>query len=420
MEKGEVIMKQTILPKLDLSLKQSLHASNVKSLQILSCSNDELRVFLNETVHQNPFLHYHSKDVIDSDAFLSYAQEGPSLYDEIMRQAETSRYQIDQKVCEYLIFQLDSNGYFQTDLSTLIKQSPFTKEQIKRHLIILRSFEPHGLFAFSLKQCLKIQCHYSSEPASETAILLCEHLEELALHHYESIMDACDISLDELEEGYDFIKTLHPKPGANYQKNTSYMQPEFKVEVIDDHIHIQHLFDDLALSFQSLEGDHQRSEVSEYLKKQRQQALEIMSSIKRRNMTLLLIMQYICEIQKDFFLHQGSLHHLTLEMIAKNCGFHISTISRALANKSFEFHQRYYSLSSMLSHGGYQDHSIKAIQEEIKSIIEHEDKNKPYSDERIRLLLQEKNIHISRRAVTKYRENCFIYNSSKRKQSKKT
>lgn len=88
MEKGEVIMKQTILPKLDLSLKQSLHASNVKSLQILSCSNDELRVFLNETVHQNPFLHYHSKDVIDSDAFLSYAQEGPSLYDEIMRQAE--------------------------------------------------------------------------------------------------------------------------------------------------------------------------------------------------------------------------------------------------------------------------------------------------------------------------------------------
>ena len=101
--------------------------------------------------------------------------------------------------------------------------------------------------------------------------------------------------------------------------------------------------------------------------------------------------------------------------VAEKCGLAISTISRAITHKSFEFNNQYYSIKEMFIHSGTFIKNDKAIKKEITQIIEKENKLKPYSDEKIRKLLEEKDIYISRRTVTKYREECFIYNSRQRK-----
>ena len=112
-------------------------------------------------------------------------------------------------------------------------------------------------------------------------------------------------------------------------------------------------------------------------------------------MTLLQIMNEICHVQKDFFIHHGELKHLTLEMVAEKCGLAISTISRAITHKSFEFNNQYYSIKEMFIHSGTFIKNDKAIKKEITQIIEKENKLKPYSDEKIRKLLEEKDIYIS-------------------------
>lgn len=408
-------MKQKLIPKLDISLKGKFNQAKSQSLKILSCNNDELRVYLNEQMNHNPYLNYTYGNEVDSDAYLEFDHSNQSLYDEIMEQARLSKYNPNLDICEYLIFQLDSNGYFKCSYQELLKMSNYPKDVVKKHIALLRTFEPHGLFAFDLRECLQIQCKLSKTPISDTAFTLCSYLEELALEHYDEIMNKTKLTFDEIDDGYHFIKTLNPKPAANYNSDTIYINPEFKITVEDEKIDIQLLNDDLNISFNALEDSNDSKEIQEFLKAQRAQVQNIMNSIQKRNMTLLQIMQYICDVQKDFFLKQASIKHLTLAMIAENCNLHISTISRAISNKSFEFNNTYYPLKKMLSNGGTDDVSADEIKKKIKLMIDNENKKRPYSDERIKDMLNEEGIHLSRRTVTKYRESLYIYNSSKRK-----
>lgn len=207
------------------------------------------------------------------------------------------------------------------------------------------------------------------------------------------------------EEAIDFIKTLNPKPAANYAQESTFLIPECKVSVEGENLQVELLKFDLSITV--IDDDS--------LKKQRKEAETLLSALQKRNMTLLQIMNEMCHVQKDFFIHHGELKHLTLEMVAEKCGLAISTISRAITHKSFEFNNQYYSIKEMFIHSGTFIKNDKAIKKEITQIIEKENKLKPYSDEKIRKLLEEKDIYISRRTVTKYREECFIYNSRQRK-----
>ena len=278
-------------------------------------------------------------------------------------------------------------------------------DSLKYHLKLLRKLEPYGLFSFSLKECLSIQCLMSEKAESETGLILCDYLEELATQHYHAIIEKTELTQEEIDEGFDFIKTLNPKPAANYAQESTFLIPECKVSVEGENLQVELLKFDLSITV--IDDDS--------LKKQRKEAETLLSALQKRNMTLLQIMNEICHVQKDFFIHHGELKHLTLEMVAEKCGLAISTISRAITHKSFEFNNQYYSIKEMFIHSGTFIKNDKAIKKEITQIIEKENKLKPYSDEKIRKLLEEKDIYISRRTVTKYREECFIYNSRQRK-----
>lgn len=403
-------MKQHLTLQQKLRQTKTFNAAKASSLHILAMSNDELLTYIKNEVQHTPFLEVSTHTKPEFEDVLAYDQSLPSLYDEIMEQLRFSKEQPNLEICEIFISNLDSNGYFRCSKETLRNQIHASDQEYKRNLTILRKCEPYGCFAFNLKECLKLQCILSTAPISTTALLLCDDLEAIALGNMQSLFDKTKLDKSNIEEALTFIKTLHPKPAANYSTEVQYINPEFKIKVIDNHIQIQLLHDDLEVNLH--ESDHLQPDI---LKSQRQYATTLMSYIKRRNVTMMQIMQYICDQQKKFFLHYDDLVHCTLTQIAQALGVHASTISRAIHNKSCEFEHAYYPLSYFLSSGGSKQHSQAYIQTRIKDLIAQEDKSHPLSDEQLRLLLSKEQIVIARRTVTKYRETCFIYNSTKRK-----
>lgn len=365
---------------------------------------EELHQYILDKASTNPLIEYNSS--LDPDLLLEFDDYSkPQLRDVLFEQLHLSNEKYDEDVCDYLISCLDSNGYFKYSKDEVIKESLWGLDSLKYHLKLLRKLEPYGLFSFSLKECLSIQCLMSEKAESETGLILCDYLEELATQHYHAIIEKTELTQEEIDEGFDFIKTLNPKPAANYAQESTFLIPECKVSVEGENLQVELLKFDLSITV--IDDDS--------LKKQRKEAETLLSALQKRNMTLLQIMNEMCHVQKDFFIHHGELKHLTLEMVAEKCGLAISTISRAITHKSFEFNNQYYSIKEMFIHSGTFIKNDKAIKKEITQIIEKENKLKPYSDEKIRKLLEEKDIYISRRTVTKYREECFIYNSRQRK-----
>ncbi|MGN1277670.1 MAG: hypothetical protein ACI4UK_11830, partial [Floccifex sp.] len=234
------------------------------------------------------------------------------------------------------------------------------------------------------------------------SFILCSYLELLANRQFEKISRLTELEIDEIEEGFDFIKQLHPKPGSMFSCDSSYLIPECIVKVEQERIEIEMI--NVPVSIEVMDCDA--------LKEQRQEALVLMNAIQKRNMTLLQIMNILCDIQKDFFLHHGSIQYCTLKTIAQRCGLAISTISRAISNKSFEFENEYFEMDCLLDHGKIEK---KRIQRRIRELIQNEDKEFCLSDEKIRKLLIKEDIHISRRTITKYREELFILNSRQRR-----
>ena len=151
------------------------------------------------------------------------------------------------------------------------------------------------------------------------------------------------------------------------------------------------------------------------LRKLRNEAKQLLNTVQKRNMTLLQIMDTLCHIQKDFFISNSPLNYCTLEMVAKECGLHASTISRAINQKGFEFNNKYYPIKYLFCHTGFKENTSEQIKQRIKYLIQLEDKTKPFSDESIKKALAKENIHISRRTITKYREQLLIPCASNRK-----
>ena len=393
-------MKTQLIPK--LTQTQQFNKKQQQYLHILSCNSIQLQSYLKELSIDNPCIQMKEDGY---DLLLEYQYNKPDLREHILNLVRLFNEKIDEMVVEYLISCLNDNGYFDKPLDSILKESNWNKETLLYHINLLRQCEPYGLFSFDLKQCLQIQCEQSEKPESETGYILCSYLNELAYFKFDEIIEKTDLEYDEIIEGFQFIKTLDPKPGSAFSKKSTYLVPECKIRIIDEQIKIEMFNIDVDIELID----------SEVLKEQRKQALLIFNAMQKRNMTLIQILNAICQIQKDFFLYHKELKPCTLEKIAKECGLAISTVSRAIMNKSFEFENEYYPIKYLFSHGGVSQLSKQYIQNQIKKIIDQEDKNYPFSDEKIRKYLEKENIIVSRRTITKYREQMFILNSRQRK-----
>lgn len=402
-------MKNVLILKPDIVQKQSYNKSIETSLSMLGMTNKDLKLFLYNKANTNPFLSFQTV----SDEIIDYQTSVQTLSDKILSQLSYINEKLDEDICYYLLSQIDSNGYFKCSVDELYRQSIYTKKQLKKAISILQTLEPVGCFCFSLKESLQVQSFACEEAASETAYILCSYLEDLANHNLNHIMEETQLDLYEIEEGFRFIRTLNPKPASGYASVSQYMEAEASVEVKDGKIQIQLLKQDFVIEID--EQMQKNKQIQEEYKQLYTEAKNIMNFIQKRNATLMQILQIVCQKQRDYFLHGKALQYCTMQEVAKDCNVNVSTISRAVTGKMLQFRNRYIPLRYFFVRNGNKEYSQEALIEKIKEYIKKENPKAPYSDEKLKLLLEKEEIFVSRRTIAKYREFAQIKNASKRK-----
>ena len=334
----------------------------------------------------------------------------------------------DLLIGRYIIEGIDDNGYLSMSFDQISQAVNCDIEDVERVIGVIHSFDPIGVGARDLKECLIVQLAAKGELTDTIEDIISNRLEDLAANRIAVIAKDYGISKQEMQEISDKIKTLHPKPGSLYDSDETvkYVIPDIFVEAQDDDFII--LLNDnasprLTISSyysQLLEEAKTNKELGKYLTNRYNSAIWLIRSIEQRRQTILSVAEAIVGYQKDFFRYgEKYLKPLTLKQIAENVGIHESTVSRAINGKYMQCCQGVRELRYFFTSGVYTEEgegvSSNSVKSMIKEIIDSENPGKPYSDLVIGEMLGNKGIDISRRTIAKYREDMGIPSSSKRR-----
>ena len=338
----------------------------------------------------------------------------------------------DEKVLEvgeYIIGSLDDSGYLTCPLKEIAGTFGITEEEAEKVLEIIQNFDPPGVGARDLKECLMIQLETKDMTDSLAARIVKDHFEEFKQKKYLDISKKLKISLKEIQEQAKLIGTLNPKPGLDIiADEPKYVIPDLIVERVGEK-YVVFLNDRnvprLRIS-QSYRNELQHnpnitSETKDFIQGRLKNAKWLIQTIEQRRRTMIKVMECIVEEQRDFF-DRGAAHlkPLTLQAVASRISMHESTVSRVTTNKYVQtprgvYELKYFFSSSLGTQSG-EEVSAKSAKIRIREIIEKEDSKKPLSDQKIADILKEDGLIIARRTVAKYREQLGILPARHRKQ----
>ena len=368
----------------------------------------------------------------DFDEELSYdnfvaAEE--TLRDHLMLQLKLSK--IDPSIyelCEFIIESIDDNGYLDINVAETAVHFGLAESEVENVIHLIQSFDPPGVGARDLKECLIIQLYQQGYEESLEETLVLEYLEDLGQKRFAQIAKKIDETAERVQQAYDYIKTLEPKPGRSYAslRDVRYIVPDVYIEKVkgeyvvmvnegaNPRLQINSFYKTLI---NSIDKD---APASDYLNKNFQSALRIIKSIEQRRNTIFRVCSAIVEYQYDFF-EKGMLYlkPLNLKDIADEIEVHESTVSRAVNGKYVQCPNGLFEIKFFFQSGvkgasgeGVSAESVKMV---IKEMIEAEDDKKPLSDQFLTDELNKQGINISRRTVAKYRDELEIPPSSRRK-----
>lgn len=356
------------------------------------------------------------------EAYISY---DPTLREHLMSQLSVLKIgDLDRKIAEYLINNIDDNGYMTMATEEIAEQINISVEKVEKVLELVQTFEPTGVGARNLKECLLLQV---GEMSNEIIINLIEnHLEDIANNRILKISKEYNLSPQAVQNAFDFIRTLEPKPGRMFKGNSDirYIIPDATIQFVDgEYIIIVNDYTGPRLKinnfYRSILKDGGDSKTTEFLQDKFNSAMWIIRSIEQRRQTIYKVVESILKFQYNFFEKgEKALVPLTLKDVADDIGMHESTISRATNGKYVQTPRGLYELKYFFSAGLSSvqgDVSSVSVKSMIKDIIEKENSKKPLSDQQISNLLKEKGTKISRRTVAKYREEMNIPASNLRK-----
>ncbi len=328
-----------------------------------------------------------------------------------------------------IIGSLDKDGY----LTLSVEEVAFLANTwpdvgiVERVLARVQQFDPPGVAARSLTECLLIQLRQLDlDDQSLPARIVRDHLTLLESRRLDRIARDLGVSLEEVAEAAKLISVLEPKPGRDYSDgDTRYVTPDVHVHKVGDEYVVtlnEEGLPRLRVSkfYRQMLGGDGSPEARGYIQEKMRAATWLIKSIHQRQRTLYMVTQSIVKFQREFFERGVSaLKPLVLKDVANDIGMHESTVSRATAGKYVHTPQgtlelKYFFTSSLRSGHG-EDVSAESVKEKIREIIAKEDSRKPYSDQYIAELLAKEQIDIARRTVAKYRELMGILPSSKRK-----
>lgn len=378
------------------------------SLSILRFSTKEYREFIQKNL-KDELLMLSSKnnenDINEMDSF-SYSKSDEKMLTEYLYE-QLSYLKIEKKikeVCSYIIESLDEKGYFNMELNR-----GYEKKLIASASEIIKSFDPIGVGAKDLKECLKIQLEKKDQYNKTIDKIIENHLENIAFKKIDLISKALNISEEEVERYIAIIRKLNPTPsnGFNSSRNSNYIVPEAEIKFSEGFYKIifdSKIYPDMLLKDKTIE-----IELNKNLDKTKK---DIIKSSERRKKTIQMILEVIIKKQ---FTEQGELKNhiekLQIKDIALELKMSNSTISRAVKDKYIRIYSGIRSICSFITSKDCK------ISEKIFFIINQEKKG--ISDLKIKEKLEEHNIFISRKTVSKYREELGITNSHIRKREDK-
>lgn len=341
----------------------------------------------------------------------------------------------------YLIGNIDDDGYLRRKLEAIVDDLAFTQnvhtteEELHEVLKIIQDFDPVGVGARDLQECLLLQMEMKNMNNPEIVLakkILKYYFQEFTKKHYEKIIIRLNIKEEELKAAVEEILKLNPKPGSSYNdpqnKNFQQIVPDFILENSDGELQlslnarnvpelrISQTYSDMIETY-TVSKDKQTREQKDaitFVKQKLDSAKWFIEAIRQRQNTLMLTMEAIINYQKEYFREgdEKRLKPMILKDIADITNLDISTISRVANSKYIQTHFGIFPLKYFFSEGLQTDAGEEVSTREIKKIleecIEKEEKRKPLTDEKLADILKEKGYHIARRTVAKYREQLDI------------
>ena len=343
-------------------------------------------------------------------------------------------------IAEQLIGSIEGDGYIRREMESIINDLAFSQnietnlEELEEILEKIQDFDPPGIAARNLKECLLIQLRRKEEEENGDVQLAIRILEssydDFTKKHFDKIKKKLNIEDEEaLKDAMTVITKLNPKPGSSSEGmvRTQYLMPDFiltnvngKLELTLNsrnapELRISRSYADMLDAYdKSKTKDQKLKQTVSFVKQKLDSAKWFIDAIKQRQMTLLNTMQAIVNFQYDFFLtgDESKLRPMILKDIANTINMDISTVSRVANSKSiqteFGIFQLKYFFSEGISTDSGEDVSSREVKQSLKDMIDNEDKSKPLSDDKLEKLLKAKGYNIARRTVAKYREQMNI------------
>jgi RNA polymerase sigma-54 factor len=330
-----------------------------------------------------------------------------------------------RRIGNEIIGNLDEDGYLRAELTEIAERCQTTVDQVEKVLLLVQAFDPPGVAARSIQECLLIQLKVDPNPDPVSVEIVEEHFDELSRRRYPDIARALKLPLDRVMESVEEIMGLEPKPGRRFGGSDSrYIVPdvvvhkmggEYVVVLNEDGIprlRVNSLYRSLLRS----SGDDARAYVEQKLRS----AVWLIKSVDQRQRTLRKVTQSIVKFQRDF-LDKGlpCLRPLSLRDVGEDIGMHESTISRVTTNKYVEtpqglFELKFFFHSGIASGDGEMVSSV-SVKKMIQDLLANEDPAKPLSDQEVAQILKGRGLTIARRTVAKYREELGILPSHQRR-----
>ena len=343
----------------------------------------------------------------------------------------------EQHLAEYIIGNIDDDGYLRRDLPAISDDLAFnlnmevTEDELLKILKVIQQFDPPGVGARDLQECLLIQLKRINRREFVTAREIVSHyFDEFTKKHYSKIQAKLELSDQELKDAVDQILKMNPKPGSSYSnpmnKANQHIVPDFILENIDGElilslnqrnvpeIKINDTYLDMIRSMSGNGKNKSRKEAMVFVKEKIDSAKWFIDALQQRQATLMHTMSEIVSFQKAYFVDgdETKLRPMILKDIAERTGLDISTISRVSNSKYIQTHFGIYPLKYFFSEGLQKDDGEEVSTREIKKIlqdcIDGEDKSKPMTDDKLAAILKKKSYNIARRTVAKYREQLGI------------
>jgi RNA polymerase sigma-54 factor len=361
-------------------------------------------------------------------SFESTMTKHQTLTEHLLWQLNLARFQpLELQLGMRIIGNIDEDGYLRTPIDEIASKENVSREFAEQILSRIQEFDPLGVGARDLQECLLIQSRKIVCSALAQKIIT-QYMPELEKRNFPGIAKALKLPVEKIVEAARMIADLEPKPGRPfYDESGQYITPDIYVYKVGEEFTIGQNEDGLPKLRISdfyqkvLRGNHTTKLTKEYVNEKLRSALWLIRSIHQRQRTIYRVTESIIKYQKEFLLKGITfLRPMVLKDVADDISMHESTVSRVTTNKYIHTPQGIFELKYFFNSGikrveGSTSVASESVKEKIRALITIEDARKPLSDQEIVEMLRQSNIDIARRTVAKYREMMGVLSSSKRK-----